>query len=231
MALPSVIPAAEPGTPAALTINGLLVAAVELQKFPSDYQPCRRLWLFRSPSGWTILTLARNERWLEDGNIDIERCSARAVAEAFVSIDDLAATIRSRYGDLGWSELLDAAAANDGEMFRTWAPLAFERDLLQAMFRRPDLVGDNTLSRSVLGGLADEVIAHLEDAGFSVIDIEMARRANPWTERNRLAVGTVRRYGCEADIVVRIDADGEIYTRVDDTDGRSPIRCTEVDDA
>ena len=231
MALPSVLPAAEPGAPAALTISGLLVAAVELQKFPSDYQPCRRLWLFRSLTSWTLLTLARNERWLEDGNVDVERCSARTVAEAFSSIDDLAAAIRFRYGDLGWSELLDAAAANDAEMFRTWAPVAFERDLLRVTFRRPDLVGDNTLSRSVLVEVADEVLVHLKDAGFSVTDIEMARRANPQTERNRIAVGTVRRYGCEANIVLRIDADGEIYTRVDDTDGRAPIRCIEFEDA
>ena len=230
MALPSVLPAAEPDAPAALTIPGLLVAAVELQKFPSDFQPFRRLWLFRSPTGWTLLTLARHERWLDD-RVDVKRCSARAVVEPFASIDDLAAAIRSRYGDLGWNELLDAAAAEDGEMFRIWAPIAFERDLRRATFHRPDLVGEGTLSADVLDDLADELIVYIEDAGFGVTDIEMVRRANPWTERDRIARGSVRRYGCEADIVVRIDAVGEVYTRVDDADGRVPIRCIEDDDA
>lgn len=231
MALPSVLPAAEPDAPAALTINGLLIAAVEVQKFAIEHQPFRRLWLFRSKSDWTLLTLAQHERWLDDGSVDVERCSARAVVEPFASVDELAAVIRSRYGDLGWNELLDAAAAEDAEMFRIWAPIALERNLLRASFHRPDLVGEGALSDSAVDDLADELIVHLEDAGFGVTDIETARRANPRTERNRIAVGSVRRYGCEADIVVRIDAVGEVYTRVDNADGRVPIRCIEDDDA
>lgn len=185
MARPSFPSAVEAHAPTAVTINGLLVAAVELQKFPSDYQPFRGLWLFRSPTGWTLLTLARQERWLDDGGVDIDGCSARAVVDSFANVDDLAKAIRSRYGDLGCTELLDAAAPDDTEMHRVWAPVAFERDLLRATFYRPDLVGQGTLSSAVLDLLADELIVHLEDAGFGVADIEMARRANPWTEPPR----------------------------------------------
>lgn len=230
MALPSVLPSSTPPVPSALTIDGLLVAAVELQKFPSDYQPFRRLWLFRSQSGWTLLTFVRHERWLDDGRADIERCAARAVVESFAGVDDLAGSIRSRYGDLGWTELLDAAAVEDAEMFRIWAPIALERELTRATFHRPDLISEGSFTSSALDDLADELIAHLENAGYNVTDIEMARRANPWTERNRIAIGSVRRYGCEADIVVRIDAEGEIYVRVDDRDGRAAIRRVEFDD-
>lgn len=44
-------------------------------------------------------------------------------------------------------------------------------------------------------------------------------------------MGCLRRYGCEGNVVVRIDASGEIYTRVDDAIGSVPIRHVEDDDA
>lgn len=231
MALPVLSSAKEPDAPAVLTIDGRLIAAVELQRFPNDYQPFRHLCLFRSASHWTLLTVARHERWVDDGSADLERCSARASLQSFTTIDDLTAAIRSRYGDLGWRELLDAAAPDDENLFQAWAPGALERDLLRATFYRPDLVGQGALGRTELDGLADEVNAHLEDAGFGVTDIEMAKRANPNGERNRIAVGSVRRYGFEADIVVRIDHVGEVYTRVEELDGQPAIRPPEDQDA
>ncbi len=217
--------------PTTLTIDGRLVATVELQKFPTDHQPFHHLWLFRSPSGLTLLTVARHERWRDDGSVDLEKCSALATTVSFTTVADLATGIRSRYGDIGWRELLGLAAPHDHELFGAWAPSALERDLLRATFYRPDLVRRGPLGRTQLDALADELIAHLEDAGFGVTDIAMAKRANPNSEMNRIAISSVQRYGYEADIVARIDPAGEIYTRVEETDGQLAIRRLEDSDA
>jgi len=235
MALPTSPPAVDQGTPAdPLSIDGALVAAIELERFPSNYQPADHVWLFRSASSWSVLTMTRRERWRDDGSEDLAACSARALVQSYASIDELGSAIGHRYGGTGWRDLLDAGAQRDPDLFFAWAPGALERDLMRVTFYRPELVGPGgVLDRIGPSDLVGEAVERLEAAGLHVSALAAPNRVDRLSEGNVVAFGTVRRYGWEADIVVRIDPAGEVYTRLDqeDDEDEPALRTLDDDDA
>lgn len=214
------------GTTEAFPFAGVLVANVELERWPSTYEPADTCLLFRSPECWTTLTLRRTEKWNDYGE-QPESGTARVITEEHPTANDLASAIQGAYGFTGRA-VLDAGSRNDSDLRRLWVPVQVERDLDQASFYRPGVVekveaGDP----ATLYRLRAEIELELASAGFNVrqVDIRACRRRAGDTPA--IASAVLRRYGHEFGTIVRIDSAGEIYTRLlEDAD----IREVEDDD-
>lgn len=199
---------------------GLLVATVELVRWPSTYDPADMCFLFRSENGWTTLTLRRTEKWSDERDQPVAG-TARVVIEEHPTAADLAKVMQDSYGLTGWSAVLDAASATDPDLRQLWVPLQVERDLDRASFYRPDLVdrieaGD----LATLHQLRAEIELELASAGFNVRQVDAGAYRRRVGETPLVASAVIRRYGHEFDALVRMDCAGEIYTRLVDGDGR-----------
>lgn len=215
------------GTAQAFQFAGVLVANVELEPWSSTYEPADTCLLFRSPECWTTLTLRRTEKWTDYGE-QPDSGMARVIIEDHPTASDLSKMIQDAYGFAGWAAVLDAGSPNDSDLRRLWVPVQVERDLDQASFYRPGVVekveaGDP----AILFRLRAEIELELASAGFNVrqvVDHACLRRAG---DAPVIASAVLRRYGHEFDTIVRVDAAGEIYTRLLEDAG---IREVEEDD-
>ena len=213
--------AAASGVAHAYPFAGVLVATIELERWPSTNDPADTCFLFRPAAGWTTLTLRRTEKWSDDGD-QLVAGIARVIIEEHRTATDLARAMQGAYGFTGWTAILDAASAIDPDLRRLWVPVQVERDLDRASFYCPDLVehveaGDLATLRQ----LCADVELELASAGFGVraVDADVRRDRNGGNPV--LASAVLRRYGHEFDTVVRMDCAGEVYTRLtDDSDGR-----------
>ncbi|MGH9030486.1 MAG: hypothetical protein ACRDZV_00010 [Acidimicrobiia bacterium] len=210
---------------------GVLIATVELERWPSTYDPADTCFLFRSPEVWTTLTLRRTEKW-ED---DVDRAvagSLRVIIEEHPTATDLARVMQDVYGFTGWRAMLDAASAVDPDLRRVWVPVQVERDLNRASFYRPDLVqrveaGDPATLRQ----LCADIELELASVGFEVRAMDAQVRRDRIGGNPVLAHAVLRRYGHVFDAVVRMDCAGEIYTRLTDDSGRRVCEVGADDDA
>lgn len=214
-----VIPANPSTAPAhedVLHARGALVAAAELERHPSTYQPPDHVWVFRDDGVWTLLTLSRTERWDDGGVQERHRCHARIVSVTLASIGELSDRIRGSYGESGWHGVLDAGST-DPDLFLAWAPIAIERELEAARFFREELVPciDDLISLEV-DDLRIDAEHRLRVAGFRVLGIGPQRRPTRPGENFVIAEAVVRKYGLEVDVIVRMDRAGEVYFRVAD---------------
>lgn len=205
----------------AYTFAGVLIATVDLQRWPGTYDPADTCLLFRSPEGWTTLTLRRTEKWSDGGDQPVAG-TARVIIEEHPTVTDLARVVQDTYGFTGWSATLDAASGHDPDLHRLWVPVQVERDLGQASFYRPDLVeGVETGDPATLRQLCADIELELACGGFEVRAVDAQVRRDRTGGNPVLAHAVLRRYGHVFDTVVRMDCAGEVYTRLaDDSDGR-----------
>lgn len=224
-----------------LNIAGRLIAHTRLERSLSSYQPVDELFLFQDDDAgaWTVLTLVRVVDHNEDGVIT--RAQAQVFTSTYASVAEVAKAISDRYYSSGWTTVLDNLDFNDGahpELYLRWATHRMERDLHQAPMYVKDLAlattffaTENDLLPGVgraLDGWEEHHLAlmatQLTDAGFEVLaenpDVEPGD--NP-AKDPVLGLLTVRRYGHQATLVVRVDDVGEVFARLrypdDDDDG------------
>ena len=203
-------------TAAVADIDGELIALIDLEHRWGYLEPPDHLALFRSTEGWTAVTIRRTDA------TDRAPASARVTVESVTSTAELATTIRNAYAEHGWRSVLDAAKA-DPTIYPEWAAMQIERDLDHPIFFLPDDRTDD----GATGNLLPVIARGIESMGFTVAAIEPPRRLPERGENRLLAQAALRRYGMEADVVVRIDCAGEVYARLDpDTE----IRPVEVED-
>ncbi|MEX2548448.1 MAG: hypothetical protein WD830_11790 [Chloroflexota bacterium] len=201
-----------------VTVDGVLVVTLELERRPSRYEPLDHIWLFQSSDSWTLLTLRRTERWTDGGAQAPVGGTATVQVEEVGCVDALADRIRRHYGESGWTGVLDAGHINSDELFRQWVPVQVERDLDRAVFFRPDLVAIGGLSSRQLAEVRGDVEQQLGTAGFAVVEVGPPRRPTRPGENLVLAEAIVRRYSHEIITVIRVDSAGEIYPRLADPD-------------
>lgn len=141
----------------------------------------------------------------------------------------MAEEVERAYTSGSWIELLDAGYEQDADLYRAWVPERIRRDFDGASLRRKDLAlySDLLAAGDVLpapgrhlGGweneAVDQMAAHLVALGFEVLDKQPAVRDAPcgWGDPTVGAL-RVRRYGWETTGIVRVDAAGEVFIRLD----------------
>lgn len=207
-------PASQP-----VAVDGVLVAALELDRRFSSYQPADRLFLFRSDEAWHAITLRRTEHWADEGGTQWPASGKAWVsAEELGSLDSVAEALCDRYGQSGWREVLEAGHRNDPDLYCRWIPTAIEADLDAAVFFRRNLAGRRSYDALTLGRLRRDIEAHLAEAGFRVVTVQPPPRQTRRGENLVLARAVVRRYGHDIAVIVRMDSAGEVYPRLVDRD-------------
>jgi hypothetical protein len=219
--------------PASLAVDGVLVVAVELRRWLGGDDPPDRQFVFRRDDCWTLVTLWRRERWAEDGVQRLVSGRACVSVEEDGSFAAMADTVRDRYREGGWRDVLDAGPDADEELFAAWVPVGVARDLDRAVFFRPELAGvAGRLDALTLADLRVEIAERLAGAGFRQVEVGAPPRVARAGENVVVARAVVRRYGHEVRVIVRMDAAGEVYLRlVDADDGFGPaLRTLDEDD-
>jgi hypothetical protein len=217
-----------------LEIDGWGVAQIDLERSWSGRELADRCWLFRSPTAWTLVTMRRSVRY-----DDFDRpTSGRATitTQEFATLKDLAEEVERNYTSGAWVELVDAGYEHDAELYRAWVPERIRRDFDGASIYRKDLALYTGLLQGEavpapareLKGWQDEAVeqmaGHLVELGFEVLDERPAVTETPhdWGDP-LLGALRVRRYGWETTGVVRIDAAGEIFIRLDPDAVAAPL--------
>lgn len=198
--------------PRSLAIDGHLICVIEHHPRLRSEQPPESIWLFRSGSTWTMLTLGRRETW-DEISATPTAATATIVADDHHDVAELETSIERRYGTAAWQDVLDAGHTNEPLLFDRWAIRRIECGLDAASFHRPDLAGLPDVSgRQDLG---EQVAAHLERAGFESVTVDQSdNRARPSANPIVARVGA-QRLGHDVAITVRMDSAGEVYSRLD----------------
>jgi len=225
-----------------IRFEGWHVAQMDLEPLFSSWGVSDHVLLYRTPTTWTLLTVAVHERFDEHGTPVDGRGTASTQT---LSTEELADVVRDRYGESGWRELLDAAHDRDPDLYRAWVPTRLERDFDRASLHCKDLA----LYTGLLGGRpvpaparelpdwqADAVARmaeHLPSLGFEVDNATVTVAVDDDGDPANPTLGalSVRRYGFEAIGIVRVDDVGEVYIRLADADevGGPPLRAlTEI---
>lgn len=232
-----------------LRINGWMVAEADLEHGYSPYNAFDRVCLFRSPAGWSMLTIARDVRY-DDYDRPISGTATVTTSE-FATLDELADYVEKGYRAGAWTQLLDAGHENDPDLYAAWVPERMRRDLDQAsVYNRdlaytagyfdPDQLGAPGRALPDWQPHALGVMAtNLEDHGWDVLHPDVIEVTSAAPTDGMLSTGTeiagallARRYGYEAAILVRVDDCGEIYARLaHDGDTTWPVlrRLTDAD--
>ena len=225
-----------------LSVDGRLVASTDLDHHPRSNPP-DQVMLFRSNESWTLLALECYERWDTGGAMAGAR--VRVWSECVPDLTSLENEVRVRWGESGWVSLLEAGHDQDRELHAAWVPLKIEAELWSASLVDDDLAvatgyfGGQPLpapgrDKSEWCDLAlRAMIAHLEELGWELsLDCpDVLPAASDWG--NPVVGGLyARRYGYETAIIVRVDAGGEIYARMADTEEirGEPFRTIATDD-
>lgn len=191
-----------------LAIDGHLVCAIDHHRRLRTDQPPDHVWIFRCGESWPTLTLHRSEQWDSNSTVP-SSASAEAAVQQHPALASLESVIVERYGQAAWEAVLESGHLVEPVLFGRWALRQIERDLEAATFRRPDLVGVDDPD------LGDEIASHLRQVGFEAIDVCRAPSADRGGRIPVLAEVTARRLGHHVAATVRIDAVGEVYTRLD----------------
>lgn len=208
-----------------IDINGWRVAEAEPYRgFGGyDYQRGGRLFLFRTATDWTLLSVRTRARC--DQNDHPVEGEAWVRASTFTSLEELKADLDETED---WRALVKSGAGEpyyDPNLMRLWAPVEIDQDLDKSSVYHRDL-GARSSRRQEAGwreealGLA---VARLEEIGFVVFRSEVELRkvfpgglSGEWSNP---VVGAVvaARLGYRIQLVVAIDGAGEVYTRSPDT--------------
>ena len=203
-------------------LDGVLVAKLEFERRPTRYEPPDHIWLFASHESWSAITLRRSEQWSDDGIQERVAGTATVLVECLGPIDAVADIIRRRYGDSGWVDVLGAGHTSNADLFARWVPIHIERDLLRAVFFRPELTNaTGRISAHELAELRDQIEQHLIAAGCEVVTVDPRRRATHRGENLVVAYAVLCRYGDEIAAIVRLDGAGEVYARLAEPDEAS----------
>lgn len=218
-----------------IRVTGRQVAQFELRGHYGDDE--RQLTVFRAPSGWTVLTVRRVERYDDEGTLR----SAEATVSAAELADIAALEKFLEYEHEGWGELLDAGHGEDPELYAAWVPLQADRDLHRSSIYNQDLAQATAYlggrptpapGRALPGWEAEAcaaMAAHLDELGWSVRGQLRAAPRLGTEPGDNVVVGVLEawRYGWAMAVVVRVDYCGEIYVRradSDDLDGAAALR-------
>lgn len=232
-----------------LNINGRLIVYTQVERRFSDYQPADDLYLFHDEGDnvWTRLTVHRYVRYDQDGVII--KATAQASTSAYGSVAEVAKAIADDYGEYGWDQVLDHVDFNDGadpDLYLLWATRRMEVDFRGFPIIVKDLALATTffatkgdllpgVGRAIEGWEAHHLglmATKLTDAGYEVLD--QAPDVEPDDNPARdpvLGVLTVRCYGHQADVVVRVDDLGEVFVRLSYPADDSPSLVALPDDA
>jgi len=190
-----------------------------------DYQRGGRLFLFRTATDWTLLSLRTRARY--EQNDHPVQGEAWVRASTYASLDDLKSDL-IQDGTEDWRALVKSGAGEpyyDPDLMRLWAPVEIDQDLDKSSVYRRDL-GARSARRQEAGWREDALglaVARLEEIGFVVFRSEVELRkvfprglSGEWSNP---VVGAVvaARLGYRVQLVVAIDGAGEIYTRSRDT--------------
>ena len=217
--------------PESLNFEGWGVATLSLERrfealgeaFPD------RVFLFRAPDSWPLVTLRHSERERAEGRSG----HASVTLLRFSSVEALAAHVEETYGAAAWSDLLEAGR-DDPDLFAAWVPEWIPRAFDKASISRKDLALFTGLwsgepvpapGRELAGWESDalaQMAARLIELGFQVAEVIPAGAGDPPNiqpgpfENPLLGQLRVRRYGFETTGLVRVDSVGEIYLRLPD---------------
>jgi hypothetical protein len=225
-----------------LSVDGRLVTSTELDHHPGS-SPSDQVMLFRSDESWTLLALECDERW--DAAGAMAGASVRVWSECVPDLASLENEARIRWGESGWVSLLEAGHDQDRELHAAWVPLRIEAELWSASLVDDDLARTTAYfgGRPLAAPARDNpewrdlalqsMIAHLEELGWELsLDCPDVLPAAA-DVGNPVAGGLyARRYGYETAVIVRVDACGEIYARMADTEEirGEPFRPIATDD-
>jgi hypothetical protein len=216
-----------------LNIEGWMVAEANLEHGYAPYTNVDRVFVFRNPTGWATVTIARHERYADDYSDRPTGGQATVTTSQYASLDELAAAVEGGYRAGGWLQILDAGHEHDPDLYAAWVPEQMRRDLNEASIYNKDLAYNpgyfdpaqlgapgRTLPNwqtHALGAMA----ATLTDEGWDVFHDQEVKVTAPPPAGGILSTGTeiagalrARRYGYEAAILVRVDDCGEIYARL-----------------
>jgi hypothetical protein len=224
-----------------LNIDGRLVAYTKVERRFLDYQPPDDLFLFHDPVAdvWTRLTVHRYVRRDEDGVIT--KATAQASKSTYSSVAEIAKAIDDDYGSYGWDQVLDHIDFNDGihpDLYLLWATRRMEVDFRSFPIYVKDLALATTffanqgdllpgVGRALEGWESHHLglmATKLTDEGYEVLEQapDLEPGDNPASDP-ALGLLTVRRYGHEAVVIVRVDDLGEVFVRLRYTDDDSPL--------
>lgn len=208
----------------ALRIDGWLVAEAEARRSGSSrYWHEGRLFLFRSATAWTLLSVRHTTTYGETGSPE-----SGATSAYLWSGPDLASVRiyleRDYGGQEEWHDLVEAGSKEDRELRDLWIPVEIDHDLSKSSVHERRLGYGGSLRRSegweetALGMAA----MRLEELGFAILDTQrdMARifgRRLDWGGNAVAGALTLARYGYRADVGVAVDGFGEVYTRTPDS--------------
>jgi hypothetical protein len=214
-----------------LKISGWMVAEADLEHGYHPYNAFDRVSVFRSPAGWSTLTIARDVRF--DDYDRPTSGTATVTTSEYATLDELAGYIDKGYRPGAWTQLLAAGHENDPDLYAAWVPEQIRRDLDRSSIYNKDLAYNpgyfdptqlgapgRTLpdwQTHALGAMA----ATLNDEGWEVLPPDVIAITTTAPAGGPLSAGTeiagallARRYGYQAAIVVRVDDCGEIYARL-----------------
>ena len=207
-----------------LEVDGWAVAQVDLEHTWGRRDIPDRCWVFRSPAGWTLVTMRRTERY-EDTDQPVGGRATIGTAQ-FATVAELAEHVTDAYDSGAWVDLLDAGAGHDEQLYEAWVPERVRRDFDAASIYNKDLARATgffdaqpvpAVGRALPGWESEAVAqmaAHLVDVGFEVLTDTPGVRLED--DSPLLGALRVRRYGWETVGVVRVDDVGEIFVRVPD---------------
>src|SRR5215472_12792398 len=159
-----------------INVNGWLVA--EAEPDPgfgfSRYESGGRLFLFRSASAWTLLTLHTTAKWGD--NDQREEGSASVHAEAYADLNEVQAGI-TRYGrEEDWRRLVKAGAERpdpDPHLTALWTPVRIDSELDKSSVHRREL-GVHGQRRQQADWQAEALglaVVRLEELGYVVLQV------------------------------------------------------------
>ena len=224
--------------PESLNFEGWGVAALSLERrfealgeaFPD------KVFLFRAPDSWPLVTLRHSERERAEGRSG----HGSVTLLRFSSVGALAAHVEKTYGRAALYELLEAGR-DDPDLFAAWVPEWIPRVFDKASIMRKDLALFTALwsgepvpapGRELAGWERDalaQMAARLIELGFQVPEVIPAGVGDPPNiqpepfENPLIGQLRVRRYGFETTGLVRVDSVGEIYVRLADVPVFTPL--------
>ena len=105
-----------------LDVDGWVVAQVELEHSSSGREVADQCWLFRSPTGWTMVAMSHHVRYGDSGQPADGYTTV--TTQVFSCLEELADHVERTYIADPWAELVDAGREHDAELYQAWSALA-----------------------------------------------------------------------------------------------------------
>lgn len=218
--------------PSALHFDGWLIAVAdpantdEYHDATESRTSVTALHLYRSPTGWRLLSLVRSERFRDSDRPSTG--SVSLVLTEHADVDGLRSHVERQYRSSAWTGLLDAGHGNDEALHAEWVALQMERDFHRASVRgwTARRQADSHWPQDGIDELASRLV---EELGYDVIGSKPGSlRRTGWDGVSNWLIGTitVARYGWTTTALVAVDDGGEVYVRLDD-----PLNLRRLSDA